>query len=163
VRTERRGKARARRLALAAGLAAALVLAGCGSGGSDPAPLTKAEFTKQADAICSRAAEKRIKSSEAALKQQDSRTMSPKQQQQALEALILNIATPPIVQMTEELGELNPPHSEQAHAKALLRSLEAEIARIKASPKDVVTGSLGQFAEADQLASQSKLEACAQI
>jgi hypothetical protein len=134
----------------------ALLWAGCGS--SDSSQLTKAEFIKQANAVCKKGEAKRQASFTAKM-----RPGVLKKGNAGREELILTAVLPPIVQMTDELDELEPPSSEAANADALVRSLEQEINTIEANPMGVYSGELGKFEGANEWASVAGLAVCSEV
>jgi hypothetical protein len=99
-------------LALAAGLG----LFGCG--GSDEEPLTKAEFRKQATAICEESRQERYEMADAL-----SSKGEPDKKQ--LKKLIQEEYIPSFRAMFNELRELNPPEAEAEQFETVLANLEA--------------------------------------
>lgn len=133
-------------------------VAGCGGGGTTA--LTRAEFRKQADAICaSREAEKN-KALTAALERLG---REHKQSQRDQEKLISTVAVPPIAQMTDELSGLGAPEGEEAKVEAMVAAFEEELEKVEADPAGAVTGKVGFFEKADKLAKGFGLKACALI
>jgi len=140
-------------------VAALAVVAGCG-GDSDDDSLTKAEYTQQANAICQQGEDEKNKEIQAAVN--DPKAISGQGQEGELE-LLTEFALPPIATMTEELSDLGGPSGEEEKAEALVEAFEEEIEKIEANPKSVISGSGGEFAEANKLAGELDLKACGLI
>jgi hypothetical protein len=132
---------------------------GCG-GGDDDSSLSKAEFVKQADEVCTRAESKKNKDLEAAFQQLGKEGKSGKQ---AEEELVTGTALPPISEMTEELKDLGAPSGEEDQVDAMISAFEEEVEKVEGDPASVINGSGGEFNKANQLAKEMGLEACSQI
>jgi len=102
-------------LAMAVGLG----LIGCG-GSDDAEPLSKAEFKKQATAICEKSRQERYDKVDALPKNVQSN-------KQELKKLIQSEFIPSFRAMYDELRELNPPEAEAEEFEKVLASLEAAI------------------------------------
>lgn len=137
----------------------AAVATGCG--GSDDDSLTKAEFTKQADAICKQGEEEKSKGLEEAINNPKEKLKS--EGEEAEIELLTKYALPPIAEMTEELADLGGPEGQEEKAEAMVKAFEKEISKIEANPKSVTSGSGGEFAEANKLARELELKACGLI
>lgn len=150
---------RSRFLALAA-IAAVASLAGCGSGGDGTAsaPLTKAEFIKQGDAICEKADGKQKVELQAYLKEHPAARSS----QAGQEKMILEVGAPPIQSEAEELAALEPPADDQDEIGAIVEAIEEAVSKVKEDPSNLTTGAKGPFAKADKLARAYGFKACAQ-
>jgi hypothetical protein len=126
----------------------AIVASGCGSGDSEP--LTKADFAKQANAICAKAEEERNKGSKELA---DKEVASPEEAEVASEALLGPVST-----MTEELGELGPPKGDEKQVEAIISAFEAGLAKLEAEPTS--ERSAFAFAKANELALDFGLTSC---
>lgn len=135
------------------------VMAGCG-GDDESSSLSKAEFTKEADAICARQEEKKNKDLIAAYKKYGEEGRKGKKAQADF---ILEAALPPIAQMTEELADLGAPSGEEDKVEAMVQALEEEIQNIEDDPIGTATGKVGDFDKANKLAKELNLKACSQI
>ena len=150
------------RRVLASCMAAAAVLAfaaGCG-GSDDDDTLTKAEFSKQGDAICKRANSDQQKALTAAYAKLSKEGAKGKKVE---EDLISNTALPPIAEMTEELGDLGAPEGEEEKAGEMVKAFEDEVQKIEDDPRGALKGTVGSFDEANKLAEGFGMEACAAI
>lgn len=114
------------------GLLVLAAVSGCGGGGDDR-PLTEAQFKKQAESICFKAYEKRQKKVEVAL-DDPAKAGLDKNDPNANEVLVLKIALPPLVEMTEELAELIPPEKQEEQAEAWVGALEKEFEAVEQDP-----------------------------
>jgi hypothetical protein len=135
-------------------LAIAAVATGCGGGTTS---LTKAEFTKQADAICLEAEETK----DAAILAYEKK--HSKLDKSVEEELVTDVALPPIQAMTDELGGLGAPSDEESKTDAIVESFEGAIEKIEEDPSSVLTAPTSPFAEADKLAGQYGMKSCAEI
>jgi hypothetical protein len=118
--------------------------AGCG-GSSDP--LTKAEFTEEANSICREAEAER---NEALRQAADSN--------QGLAALA-NEALAPAEEMIEELEDLSPPTGEAKEVEKMIQAYKAGVAEVRGDPANPETA-ISAFAEANQLAESYGLTDC---
>jgi hypothetical protein len=130
--------------ALAVALLTGLSL-GCG-GSSEAAPLGRAQFIKQGDAICATAQAARGDQREE-LSGQDS------------DSEVVGILLEPIEQMTEELAGLGAPVGEEKQVDAIVSAYEEGAAKLEADPggPDSVTA----FDKANELAEDYGLTGCA--
>lgn len=137
------------------------MIGACGSSDSGGGSLTRAEFVKQGNAICSKAEVEKNDSLKAALRKlgESNQTLTKARQVE----LVSTVALPPIRQMTEELGGLGAPSDEEAAVEAMVEAFETEVERLEADPASVVNGSGGSFAPANKLAKAFGMKACAAI
>jgi hypothetical protein len=143
------------RLLTGAALIAAFALVGCGDGDdTTAAELTKAQYIKQADAICSKT-EKR--------QQQLVGEFSKKEKKQTAgseEALVRFAGIPPLATQAEELGELPVPKTGAKEAEAFLKAFEAGVEGSEKDPKSLLTASANPFAEAEKIAQNFGFKVC---
>jgi hypothetical protein len=130
--------------ALAAVLLAALVI-GCG-GPSEAAPLGKAQFVKQADAICLTA-------------QAEREGQRKEVSEQASESDAMQILLEPIESMTVELGDLGAPVGQAKQVEAIISAYEEGAAKLAAGPGG--PDSASAFEKANELAASYGLTGCA--
>ncbi len=123
-------------------LALAAVAAGCGggddSGDSSSATLTKAEFIKQADAICGDANDQSQKDAEEFAKENDFTLEKASEEQ--LEDAIAAVFVPSLNQQAEELSALGAPEGDEEQVEAITNALEDTAAEIKDDPGTVLDG-----------------------
>lgn len=147
-------------VAITAGVLAVLAVgAGCG-GDDDSSSLTKAEFVKQADAICKKQEEKKNNELTAAYEKLGKEKKEGKKEQ---EAVITDVALPPISQMTEELADLGAPEGEEEKVEEMVGAFEEEVQKIEDDPAGTLTGKVGTFDEANKLAKDFGLKDCSLI
>jgi hypothetical protein len=139
----------------------AAVATGCG-GGDDDDSLTKAEFTKQGNAICLQSENEKNEDLQDALSNPEKYDVEQRNAKGELE-LLEKVALPPIVKMTEELAALGAPSGEEEKVEAVIAAFEEEIEKIEANPQSVVSGTGGEFTEANKLAREIGLRACNSI
>lgn len=142
--------------ALVVSLLAALLIASCG--GSTDGTMSKAEFVERGDEICARAESEKNAALEKALSE-ESRAASAKQRE---EALVTEVALPPIDRMTLELAELGEPAVGAPQARAMVAAFEAGVAKLKRDPSSALKGA-DPFEKAGSLAAQFGFEACSDI
>lgn len=140
-----------------------LLAAGCGSGGEDStaSPLTKAQFVKQADAICDkREKEKNV----AILAYVEEKNLNParKLSQEDQETVVKDLGAPPLAAMIEELDALGAPSGDEEQVDAIVEAFEVALEEAEADPASVVPGS-DPFDEADELAGKYGLEECGEV
>jgi hypothetical protein len=138
----------------------AVLAIGAGCGGGDDDSLSKAEFVKQADAICTQKEAEKNKALEAGFQQAGKEGKKGKKVE---EELVTDTALPPISEMTEELGDLGAPSGEEDKAEAMVEAFEEEVEKIEGDPGSVLTGAGGEFAKANKLAKEMGLKVCSQI
>ncbi len=138
-------------------------LGGCGGGdGTDPTAsggdqaLTKAEFLKQADAICATANRRRAAAIEAASKEQEVSFEDPG----ATENLIVVAVVPVLRRMSDELSGLGSP---DAKAEAIVNAYRASVQGTAEHPRKFLEKGLQSFAKARSLAGVYGLKVCSTI
>jgi hypothetical protein len=144
-------------------LLALVIGAGCGGGDDEESSLTKAEFVKQADAICARQDDAKNKALEEAFREQGDKNLKGQKAQEAQEEIIADAALPPIDQMVEELADLGAPSGEEEKAEAMVEAFEEEVGNIEGDLKGTVEGKVGLFDKANKLAQELGLKSCSQI
>lgn len=133
--------------------AAAVLLAACGGGGSS---ITKAEFVKQADAICLKAKKKQAAGLEKAVKGEPGAELTPAE----IENVIMTAVIPPYRQAANELSELPTPSGGADEVDAMVASLEEALEKGEKQPASVNSVSNSPFKTFDKQASEYGLEAC---
>ncbi|HMI82053.1 MAG TPA: hypothetical protein VK480_09730 [Solirubrobacterales bacterium] len=145
---------------LVAGLvvAALLLASGCGGGGDDTtASLTKDEFVKQANAICT----KHQRQMEAKFSKfveeanAGSRTSTPEKFKEG----VTKIAIPALEEQIEELSALPAPAGEEEQVKLILERQEETLKKVEADPTFRTSG--GPYEELNKPASDYGLSECA--
>ena len=138
-------------LALAT-LAATLAIAGCGGGGdSAKASLTKAQFAKQADLVCSTAGNEQAEKANLYLKKH------PK----AEEAEMIEPALiPPLEKGLEELKELGLPRDSEAQAEAFIEEFEKALEELKEDPEAALSPGGNPFEKANSIAKKYEYGDC---
>lgn len=126
---------------LAAFIAAALIT-GCGSDSSSKAsessaPLTKAEFVKQAEQVCEREIKAKEKAVTEAAEQSAKQGSVPTAQD--LGKVVELAVIPHYSKIVEELSQLSAPRGEEAKVAKLTDELEAALKAIKADPASATT------------------------
>lgn len=142
----------------------ALIAAGCGSGNSSsgsssserqkPAALSKAEYIKQANAVCTAGLKEKDEAVRKALEEgSQSRAAEEEAGEMAAQA-----ALPTFRSMVEQLGELRAPAKEKSQVDQIIGRYEAALKQAEAKPASLVSGN--PFVKADKAAISYGLEAC---
>jgi hypothetical protein len=152
-------------LVVVALFAVAALVAGCGSDSStsaaateeSSAPLTKADFVKQATQICHQG----VKEKEKAVSDLLEKTASQKggASSQDVKGLMEDSVLPTYSDVVDQLGQLSPPKGDQAKLDKILQKYEAALKSVEADPAKAAEGE-NPFAAADEGAIAYGLEAC---
>jgi hypothetical protein len=147
-----------RSIAVLAGAVALAFLSGCG-GGDDEEALTRAQFIKQGDAVCTEANERSAKLYNAFLKE-NATSSGPKK---SFEEEGIEVGEKVIVPNAElqaaGLAELPPPEGEEEKVDAIVGAIEAGLTKVKANPSSFY-GKSYPFEEANRLMSEYGFEVC---
>ena len=140
---------------IAALLALALALGGCG-GGDDTTALTRAEYLKQADAICKEGLDERT-----VLFKKANVNIDPNKElsDSAKEKLVLAVILEPYEKSTDQLKELSAPDGEEEKVEALIKAREKSAEEVSEKPLVAVT-SIEQFENSNKLSMQYGLKEC---
>jgi hypothetical protein len=128
----------------------ALIWTGCGGGGEDS--LTKAEFTRKANTVCSKWQQARDQRYPAA-----SSKFAPLTSTTNKEKAILYIMSP-YEATIEDLGELPPPAGEEKKVETLVKAMEEAMARTRREP--LMTSKKAFFKKSNELVDSYGLEEC---
>ncbi len=141
---------------LATGLLA-LMLSGCGGGGGDGTvrALTKAQYIKQADGICSRADEAQQILLAGYVKKHPEAQKSPSGQEAAIIA-----ALPPDRAGMEEIRSLTPPAADEQEADSLLDEMEAALGQLEEEPALALNPGEAPFQSANRRAEEYGYKVC---
>lgn len=141
-------------LALAAALVALLAFAGCG-GGDETTELTKAEFTKQANAGCKEHSKERDE-----LFKQVTNELDPSEVTRAdQENLISEVLLPPFEKDIENLKSLGAPAGDEQQVEEIIKAMEDAVKDVEDKPL-VALRTNSQFAEARAAAVKYGLDDC---
>lgn len=152
---------RLRHIAFAVLAASILFASGCGGSDSTTASLSKAQFVKQADAICEAADEAQAE----ALQRfgEETPQLSNKQinSKATQETIIKAVGLPPIRAEIKELSELGVPEGDEDQIEAIISGLEQALKQAEANPVALTDEKGGPFTEVGKLAAKYGLKACA--
>ena len=143
-------------------LAFAALAVGCGGGddssdaSSASAPLTKAEFIKQADAICDEASQQSQTEAEEFAKENDFELEEANKKQ--LEEAVSAVLIPNLNQQAEDIAALDAPAGDEERIEELTASLEDAAAEVEDDPGVVFSGDA--LAEPGKLAEDYGLKVC---
>jgi hypothetical protein len=133
-----------------------LTVAGCGGG--DDSSLTKAEFIKQADAVCLAAEKEKQDGLEAFLEESGTgpgKPLTPKQQEEMATDAIL----PPLRTEADELNELDVPDGEEERVTPILEGFDETLKSLEADPEAAATES-DPFGKVAKLAGEYGFKTC---
>jgi hypothetical protein len=125
---------------------------GCGS--SSDNTLTKAEFEKQAAAICKEAEAKRGELIASMLEK-----VNPKADPQAQQVRLVKKAMPTYEEAAQQIDDLGSPEGQEKKAEALVQAMEEAADKSNIDPHTAVTSNVF-FRKANQLAEEFKLSGC---
>jgi hypothetical protein len=132
------------------GMATVLVAVGCGGSG-EAETLTRFDFVKQANAICSSAQSER----EEALEQATEGNAKPEKK-----ALVTEVILPTIQQMAEELEDLGRPKDDEKEVQAIVSAFEGGVQKVEANAGADLAADVAAFSHADELAQEYGLTEC---
>lgn len=136
-------------------VATALVAAGCGGSDDETTALSKAQFTKQANALCQKSGEERVaryRAQQAAEK--DSLGSSEQREQLFREAFIF-----PFEEMIEEVEELGVPEGDEQELEAIFKEWKRGAKIFEADPL-LLLSEPPTFAKANKLSQEYGLTGC---
>jgi hypothetical protein len=144
---------------LAALVALAAVVAGCGSDSETTESLTKVEFIKRADAICEKNEGKVTSEFEdyAEEKGWDENKEPSKEQQ---EEAIVEVVGPNVQAQVDEIRELGAPEGDEETIDEMLTAVEEGVERIEEEPQLLTEEAKNPLAEGSKLARDYGLEKC---
>jgi hypothetical protein len=139
---------------LAMVVVAVTLLAGCGGGGED-STLTKSQFVSQANALCKKGEEERLK-----IFQSEAQKLSPKEQkEQPKQEEVILAGLGAYEKAAEDISGLNAPAGEQKEVEDLVAAMEEAADRVKANPGTALVSGL-PFKKADEAAEKIGLQDC---
>jgi hypothetical protein len=146
-------------VALAALIALAAVVVGCGGSDSDTSSsLSKAQFIKQADAICEKSNDKVGSEFESYAKEQgwdENKEPSKKQQEEA----ITDVVAPSVQTQVDEIKDLGTPAGDEDQVEAMLTAVEEGVETLEEDPSQLTEGK-NPLAKGSKLARDYGLEKC---
>lgn len=139
--------------AVAAALVAlAMVVAGCGGDSDTAEALTRAQFTKEANAICKDSDRER-----ATIFQEKSASPSLSDVEQ--EELVEEAFIAPYQEMIDSLNELGVPKGDEKEVEAIIQEMEDALAKLEDDPLGGLA-STEMFEKANKLSSKYGLNGC---
>jgi len=130
-----------------------VLLGAFGCGGSDSP--TKAEFVKQADAICAET----DKTQRVGLADYQQENPGSESNEAGQSKAIVEVGLPPIRQEAEELAALEAPSGDEEKIEALVTEIEKAIEKSEADPT-LLLGAENPFDQATKLATEYGFKAC---
>jgi ABC-type glycerol-3-phosphate transport system substrate-binding protein len=159
---------------LAAVLAVVIVAAGCGSSGDDSssgdtgssdttettdttAALSKAEFIKQGDAICTKGNKTIETEANEFAEENDVNTAKPTRAQK--EEVIVAVVAPSVRKQGEEIAELGAPSGDEAEVEAIVAAVEEGADELEKDP-GLLIDNKNPLAKSSKLAASYGLKVC---
>lgn len=141
------------------------LLAGCGSDSSSnasatdeaAAPLSKAEFVKQAGQICTQGLKEKDLALSSALEQRDPQNQTPFDAKE-LEELLSQAITPSYRKILDQLTQLGAPTGDEAKIDKMIGEFESALAAVESDPASAAKKS--PFNAVDEKAFAYGLETC---
>ena len=142
-------------------MAIAIVAAGCGSSSSDStettAALSKAEFIKQGDAICTKGNQAIETEANEFAEENNVDTEKPTDAQQ--EEVITEVVAPAVRKQGEEISELGAPSGDEAEVEAIVAAVEGGADELEEDPKLLIEGK-NPLAKGSKLADSYGFKVC---
>lgn len=132
---------------------AALAFGGCG-GDDEEASLTKAQFTKQANAICEKSSDERVAEFRA---RASVKGLSGDQQR---EEAVVEAFIEPFKEMIGELEDLAPPEGDEDEVEAIFDEMKQGVSDLESDPLVVFESEEKMFNNANKLATEYGLTDC---
>ncbi|MDX6601134.1 MAG: hypothetical protein QOF13_336 [Solirubrobacterales bacterium] len=129
------------------------------SDGADSAPLTKAQFIKQGDAVCNQVPVRYNQ----LLQEFEKEAKAQGDPKPSTAEANLKAAVPPLPEAAEELEGLSPPAGDEQKAEAIVAALEAAAAGLEAKPTSELSGPESPFAEFQKLTKEYGFKFCNQL
>lgn len=135
-------------------LSLSLVAAGCGGddeGGEDAEPLSKADFTTQANKICADGNDEL---------QTEAESLGEEPTQEQIEEFAVDVLVPNVQGQHDDIDALGAPEGDEDDVQAILDALQEGIDAVEADPS-LITSSDDPLGEASDLAGEYGLTDCA--
>jgi hypothetical protein len=153
---------RAPLIVLVALVAVAAIVAGCGSDDSETtASLTKAQFIKQADAICKKE-DAKVEGEFKSFAKENGIPLNKEPNPEQGEELVEEILVPNVRNQSEAIRDLGAPSGEEEKVTELLDSLDEGIEVAEEDPGALFDSKSDPFAKVNELARDYGLEVCGQ-
>jgi len=150
-------------LAIAAVVALAALVAGCGSSDDsttdETVTLTKTEFIKQGDAICKEGNEEIQEGFEEYAEENDLPQNKEPSKEQGVE-ITETVILPNVQQQAEEIRDLGAPEGDEDQVDELVTALEDAVAEGEDDPESLFKGSTDPFGKVNKLASDYGFKVC---
>ena len=155
-------------------VAVALLVSGCGEGDSTAdstadttaatsaadTAISKAQFVKQANAICGKANQELTKISEKFTEEKNLSEKQPPTDAQIGE--LTKLALPPIVRQFEEIRDLDVPAGDEEKVNAILSAADGAIEEAEDDSSVIYGADGGAFAKANRLSAEYGMKKCSE-
>jgi hypothetical protein len=151
-----------RRLLVVSACFLVLVAAGCGGAGEAQRrpSISRAEFVKEANAICAKDEEKLRADFLAFSEARQNGSVSPRVE---AEESINRIIAPTMTREISELQALDPPEGDEKRIEALSMAVDEGVQKARERPESLLTANSEMFGKAIALAKEFGLDACARL
>lgn len=147
-----------RSIAVLASAVALAILSGCGSS-NDEESLTKAEFIKQGDAICTESNNQSAKQYRILAKANNGKKAPEKSLEEEGIEVGEKVLVPNAEMRAEGLAELQPPEGDEEEIAAIVSAIEAGVEKTKADPSSFYSKNY-PFDEANKLMIKYGFQVC---
>jgi hypothetical protein len=149
-----------RAFSVSVALALAAFAVGCGNGGeTTAAPLTKAQFIKQADAICTRGQQRFQELFDGYMRQTPNPTPAPERTLAQWTEIVETAFAPALEREIDELRALTAPRADERQVNAILAAVEDGLRGVEKDPS-VEADAEEQFRKSTRLADEYGLTVC---
>jgi hypothetical protein len=137
-----------------------VLVAGCGGDTEDSsaAPISKADFVKETEAICKKGQARLHAGFEALINEKEAHRSRLDEE----EEWVRKVIAPNITRETSEIRALGTPKGEEEKVGRLLAAIEAGLHNLEENPQSVLASSAKTFSKAIKLETAYGLEVCAQ-
>lgn len=132
---------------------------GSSGAGSDSSPLSKVEFVKKGDEICTRVPANYGK----LLQTFEKEAKADGKPKPSTAEGNLKAAVPPLHTAVEEFEDLTPPKGDEPKVEAMIDALEAAAKGLEEKPSSELSGPQSPFAEFQKLTGEYGFKACSQL
>jgi hypothetical protein len=134
----------------------ALIASGCGGSGDSP---TRAEFIKEADAICRKAQKKKSVAQEEYLLRTGANANNPLDLSQQIK-LVTTVLLPALRSEAEELSELSAPDPGEEKANAVIEGFQKKVEELEDNPSAMTSFGADPFKDVSDKADKYGFKAC---
>jgi hypothetical protein len=144
-------------------LALGLLVAGCGSSADsseeNTSSLTKAQFIKQADAVCEKAGDE-IEGEVEAFAEENEIPTDKEPSDEVKEEIVTEVIVPNIEEQAEGIAALGAPSGEEEQVDQIVEGIETAASETSEDPGSVISGGEGAFKGVNEEAKEYGFKVC---